>query len=223
MDTSHDTTRAAHAPDSSPPRTHPHPTNKPSPSTVAHAYAHTSRLSLTAHGTGYFLTAHHHHHPTTSPARRKRPRRIYPPTSPDLDLHQSTCLNLGLASPGAGTSESSLWILPEFDEWEVNDDDGDNLASNSVRAMQEGGGTPDVPRQNSGEWGPLLARAVNSNRERLRRRLEGDGWDFVGGKYGGKGAAMSVVGEDEDGSQESVDEEFDGVVVCLPRMIGVGC
>jgi hypothetical protein len=60
----------------------------------------------------------------------------------------------------------------------------------------------------------LLRRAASSNRERLRARLEGDGWDFVGGKYGEEEAVLQeAIGQ----SQESVDEEFD--VVVLPTRV----
>jgi hypothetical protein len=59
-----------------------------------------------------------------------------------------------------------------------------------------------------GGYGGLVERAVSSNRERLRKRLEGDGWEFVGGRYGD--------GDWEEAQSEGseVDEEFDGVVVC---------
>jgi len=59
-------------------------------------------------------------------------------------------------------------------------------------------------------YGGLVERAVSSNRERLRKRLEGDGWEFVGGRYG----EVLEEGMETDGSEGSVDEEFDGVVVC---------
>ncbi|KAF2271440.1 uncharacterized protein EI97DRAFT_437870 [Westerdykella ornata] len=61
-------------------------------------------------------------------------------------------------------------------------------------------------RQKDGQWIPVLDRAVHSNRERLRLRLEGDGWDFVAGKYA----------EEEDSgsaSKESMDEELDIVLI----------
>lgn len=152
-------------------------------------YTHTSRISLTQYNDrGYFITT------TAKPNKRKRPR-IYPQLS-HMDMHQSTCLNLN-----ASNNESDLWILPDFDEWEAD----------AETPQQE------VPPSRSGEWAPLLARAVNSNRERLRRRLEGDGWDFVGGKYGEDGKLLKEVDAE---SEESVDEEFD--VVVLP-MVEVSC
>jgi len=65
-----------------------------------------------------------------------------------------------------------------------------------------------------GGYGSLVERAVSSNRERLRKRLEGDGWEFVGGRYG-EVLEMEV---EIDGSEGSVDEEFDGVVVCAVEL-----
>ncbi|KAF2815466.1 uncharacterized protein BDZ99DRAFT_516186 [Mytilinidion resinicola] len=60
-----------------------------------------------------------------------------------------------------------------------------------------------------GGYGGLVERAVSANQERLRKRLEGDGWEFVGGRYG-EGEELGVESE---GSE--VDEEFDVVVVCV--------
>ncbi|KAF1951745.1 hypothetical protein CC80DRAFT_192995 [Byssothecium circinans] len=116
------------------------------------------------------------------------------------DLHQSTCLNLNVAG-APGNDESELWILPDFDEWEVEADVSQ----------------PETPRGKGSEWAPLVERAVNSNRERLRRRLEGDGWDFVCGRYGEDGKMLKEMA---DAGEESVDEEFD--VVVLP-MLQVSC
>jgi hypothetical protein len=109
-----------------------------------------------------------------------------------MELHQSTLLNLNQSG-----AESDLWILPDFEEWEADDNENTH-----------------APSRTEVELGPLLQRAVNSNRERLRRRLEGDGWDFVGGKYGEDGQMLREVerrGTSE--SEESVDEEFDVVVL----------
>jgi len=115
-----------------------------------------------------------------------------------MELHQSTCLNLNTANDDS--TESDLWILPDFDDWELD---------------------TEVPQQTTpkgeGEWAPLLRRAARSNRERLRARLEGDGWDFVGGKYGEE---EKVSQEAASQSEESVDEEFD--VVVLP-VVQVSC
>jgi hypothetical protein len=101
----------------------------------------------------------------TAPKGGKR-ARLDNEKSLKMELHQSTCLNLNLAA-GDQDTESDLWILPDFEEWEID-------AETSQQSP--------IPHER--EWAPLLERAVNSNRERLRRRLEGDGWDFVGGKYG---------------------------------------
>ena len=105
----------------------------------------------------------------------------------EIELHQSTCLRLD------ATSESEFWILPDFEEWEVESESTEQFSVNHQRA----------------EWAPLIARAVNSNLDRLRQRLEGDGWDFVSGKYGEDGEALETEGE----SEGSVDEEFDVVVL----------
>ncbi|KAF2681261.1 hypothetical protein K458DRAFT_392051 [Lentithecium fluviatile CBS 122367] len=152
-------------------------------------FVHNSRISLTQYNhRGYFIT-------TTKP---------YPRPS-HTEIHQSTCLNLNLTTT---PSDSDLWILPDFDEWEADTESPQQEAS---------------PMRN-GQLAPLLARAVNSNRERLRRRLEGDGWDFVGGKYGEDGKLLKDLDVDMgmgSGSEESVDEEFD--VVVLPRVVEVAC
>jgi hypothetical protein len=108
-----------------------------------------------------------------------------------MELHQSTCLNLNMAS--GDNTESDLWILPDFDDWELESDPPQQAST-----------------KNEGEWAPLLRRAASSNRERLRARLEGDGWDFVGGKYGQEERPMqdAVIQV-----QDCVDDEFDVVVL----------
>lgn len=113
------------------------------------------------------------------------------------ELHQSTCLNLNMAS--GDSTESDLWILPDIDDWEV-DNDKQHQAT-----------------KKEGEWAPLLRRAAKSNLERLKARLEGDGWDFVGGKYGEDEKALKDAVMH---TEESVDEEFD--VVVLP-VVKVSC
>lgn len=113
-----------------------------------------------------------------------------------MELHQSTCLNLNMASNDS--TESDLWILPDFDDWEL-----DNETTQR-----------ELPKRTSA-WAPLLRRAANSNRERLRARLEGDGWDFVGGKYGEDDKILQEAATD---SQESVDDEFDVVVLPVTRI-----
>ncbi len=114
-----------------------------------------------------------------------------------MDLHQSTCLNLNMASQE--NSESDLWILPDFDDWAYDTANFQKPASRST--------------QSTTEWAPFLRRAANSNLERLRARLEGDGWAFVGGKYEEE---KKVLQEEASLSEESVDEEFD--VVVLPTL-----
>ena len=113
------------------------------------------------------------------------------------ELHQSTCLNLNMAS--GDSTESDLWILPDIDDWEVDND-----------KQQQ-------PTGKEQEWAPLLRRAAKSNLERLKARLEGDGWDFVGGKYGEDEKALKEAALH---TGESVDEEFD--VVVLP-VVNVSC
>jgi hypothetical protein len=123
---------------------------------------------------------------------------------------------LNLTTPTGETSESDLWILPDFDEWEFEND-------SSEQESKRG----DEDEEAQGTSTSLLQRAVQSNRERLRRRLEGDGWDFVGGRYGegsrnvemALGMSMMMGCEEGGGElkseeEESVDEEFD--VVILP-------
>jgi hypothetical protein len=114
--------------------------------------------------------------------------------SHQVELHQSTCLNLNLASDNS--TESDLWILPDFDDWELNSDTPSHAPT----------------KENKDEWAPLLHRAANSNRERLRARLEGDGWAFVGGKYN-NGEAETALQKAISHCQDSVDEEFDVVVL----------
>lgn len=109
-----------------------------------------------------------------------------------IEIHQSTCLNLNMAADGA--TESDLWILPDFDDWELAEEKA-------------------APVQAAGQWAPLLRRAAKSNMERLRARLEGDGWAFVAGKYE---EDKKVLQYEASQSEESVDEEFD--VVVLPAV-----
>jgi hypothetical protein len=113
-----------------------------------------------------------------------------------MELHQSTCLNLNMASNNS--TESDLWILPDFDDWELDNES-----------------TQRQPPKRTSAWAPLLRRAANSNRERLRARLEGDGWDFVGGKYREDDNTLQEAATD---SQESVDDEFDVVVLPVTRI-----
>ncbi|KAF1842296.1 uncharacterized protein K460DRAFT_358924 [Cucurbitaria berberidis CBS 394.84] len=127
--------------------------------------------------------------PSWLPQTNKRSRLQH---NQRMELHQSTCLNLNLASDDS--TESDLWILPDFDDWELETEQP-------------------APAKRQNEWAPLLRRAAKSNLERLRARLEGDGWDFVGGKYDEDKKALQEAASQ---SEESVDEEFD--VVVLPAV-----
>jgi hypothetical protein len=114
-----------------------------------------------------------------------------------MEIHQSTCLNLNMASDDS--TESDLWILPDFDDWEME---------------QEAPVAPaPAASEREGDFGALFRRAAKSNLERLRTRLEGDGWDFVGGRYG---QDTKPLQEAASQSKESVDAEFD--VVILPSV-----
>lgn len=118
-----------------------------------------------------------------------------------LCLRGSTC---SVLQASISTPDPDFWILPDFEDWEDWELETDGSAS----------------AQHESSWGekrsvPLLERAVRSNQERLKRRLEGDGWDFVGGKHGEDGKLSNSVAEAR--AQESVDEEFDFVV--LPPMV----
>jgi hypothetical protein len=154
------------------------------------------RISLTAYanGKGYWIAS--------SSLINKR-SRLPPGQEAQLEqqMHQSTCLNL---NTNVHSAESDLWILPDFDDWEVDQE------SPQQERFQ--------PAKKQGTWAPLVKRAATSNRERLRRRLEGDGWDFVGGKYGEDDAALKEEAEASEASQESVDEEFDVVVLPIARV-----
>jgi hypothetical protein len=77
-----------------------------------------------------------------------------------MDIHQSTCLNLSIASNDS--TESDLWILPDFDDWEA-DQEAPVASASSERES---------------DLGTFLRRAAKSSLERLRTRLEGDGWNL---------------------------------------------
>ncbi|KAF2198803.1 hypothetical protein GQ43DRAFT_443038 [Delitschia confertaspora ATCC 74209] len=125
---------------------------------------------------------------TSSASSTSKDHRISSKKMAEVEIHQSTFLNLDAAS------QSELWVLPDFEEW--------GMESEIMECSS-------LAKQDEDRWGPLISRAVDSNRDRLRRRLEGDGWDFVGGKYGEDGEAF----ESETSSEGSVDEEFDVVVL----------
>ncbi|OAL52738.1 hypothetical protein IQ07DRAFT_490041, partial [Pyrenochaeta sp. DS3sAY3a] len=124
--------------------------------------------------------------PTWLPQSERRTRLLQ---DQRMELHQTTCLNLNMASDNS--TESDLWILPDFDDWELETEQQD-------------------PIKRDNEWAPLLRRAAKSNLERLRARLEGDGWAFVGGKYDEEKKALQAAASQ---SEESVDPEFDVVVL----------
>jgi hypothetical protein len=160
--------------------------------------------------------------PTSEPTYFTRPRIFRSSFRPikqaylqidtsNMELHHSTCLNLNTSD----NSDSDLWILPDFEDWEYDDvspltHPRDKKARTNMKVEED----PKSAISGPIEWIPFVQRAASSNRERLRRRLEGDGWDFVGGKYG-------YANEAEEwrstgcGSEESVDEEFDVVVLAI--------
>ncbi|KAI4703522.1 hypothetical protein J4E89_010098 [Alternaria sp. Ai002NY15] len=115
-----------------------------------------------------------------------------------MNIHASTCLNLN-ASAEEESSEADLWILPELDDWEE-----DETETESAILTPSSSAELDAPRPAIGgmenKWAGVLRRAANSNLERLRNRLEGDGWDFV-----------KPANRDEEDLDE--DEEFDVVVL----------
>ena len=114
------------------------------------------------------------------------------------NIHQSTCLNLNMASEDS--TESDLWILPDFDDWEVEHEVPVAPAP--------------TPSERESNMGSLLRRATKSNLARLRTRLEGDGWDFVAGRYG---QDTKTLQQSASQDEESVDEEFDVVVLPAGR------
>ncbi|KAF2020365.1 hypothetical protein BU24DRAFT_352 [Aaosphaeria arxii CBS 175.79] len=123
-----------------------------------------------------------------------------------IELHQSTCLILNESC--TNSTESDLWILPDFEEWETEGDACDVLTA----SQKESSRSERTPL----ELTPLVQRAVRSNRERLKRKLEGDGWDFVGGKYGEDIPPVAPYGNQVLHEGERLDEEFDVVVLPLP-------
>ena len=114
-----------------------------------------------------------------------------------MNIHASTCLNLN-ASAEDETSEADLWILPELDDWEE-----DETETESTILTPSSSAELDAPatRGPENKWAGVLRRAANSNLERLRNRMEGEGWDFV------KHANQDAEDPDLD------DEEFDVVIL----------
>mgnify|MGYP007098525958 CR=1 FL=1 len=131
-----------------------------------------------------------------------------------MSIHQSTCLNLNMASEDS--SESDLWILPELDDWEEEAETESETLSPSASAS-ESAPRPTAEGEGQGKWALVLRRAANSNLERLRTRLEGDGWDFVGGRYGDETKTLQKAANQDD---ESLDEEFDVVVLSTAQTSG---
>lgn len=114
-----------------------------------------------------------------------------------FDLHMSihhSDYNTGAAD----MSESSLWTLP----------------GSSCFGSETSTATTSSSAKTENRWSRLLQKAASSNRDRHRARLEGDGWAFVGGRYSNELQELS------DESGESVDEEFDVVVLARES---VGC
>ena len=133
-----------------------------------------------------------------------------------MSIHASTCLNLNMAASGEA-SESDLWILPELDDWEEGDEDDADTETGSSQgtlspSASQSSTAPQPPAQGQNKWAAVFQRAANSNLERLRTRLEGDGWDFVGGSFADETKTLqnaASAGQDE----ESLDDEFDVVVL----------
>lgn len=115
-----------------------------------------------------------------------------------FDLHMSLHRSASMSTNFTDMSESSLWTLPGLD-------DGEPCSASSSTS---------TPANTENRWSRLLQSAASSNRERHRARLEGDGWAFVGGRYSDECQELS------DESAESVDEEFDVVVLAREA---VGC
>ncbi|CAI6336130.1 unnamed protein product [Periconia digitata] len=128
--------------------------------------------------------------------------------NPPLDgCYRDSTATAALLQNSISPPDLDPWVLPDFEDWEL---EAESPSSPSPRREPwRGAGAA----EKSAEWAPLVERAVRSNQERLRLRLEGDGWAFVGrGRY-----AEDVV--EEGRIEEKVDEEFD--VVILPRVAGV--
>lgn len=146
-----------------------------------------------------------------SAPRGGKVRRLETAHNTRIEIHQSTLLNLAMADPsngGTAATESDLWILPDFEDWEMETPPTAEDASFFTAPS-----SPQMDGRKDSCSPSLVERAVNSNRERLRRRLEGDGWDFVGGRYSED--PRDIPHETDTSEGESVDEEFDVVVLPL--------
>ncbi|RMZ72159.1 serine-type endopeptidase [Pyrenophora seminiperda CCB06] len=127
--------------------------------------------------------------------------------SMSTSIHHSTCLNLNAgAQDGIG---SDIWILPELEDWEV-----DEKASTPARSDPFPLSACAAVKQ--GDWSSLLHRTANSNFERLRHRLETDGWDFIHGRFSNS-SKSSQMNASATQSEESIDDEFDVVVLTASR------
>jgi hypothetical protein len=124
-----------------------------------------------------------------------------------INIHATTCLNLNQSTDER--SESDLWILPELDDWE-EDADADTETETPILTPSSSAElhAPTSPAAATGrpaaenKWAGVLRRAANSNLERLRNRLEGEGWDFV--------KPVTTYHDHED---LHLDDEFDVVVL----------
>ncbi|KAJ4336917.1 hypothetical protein N0V95_008485 [Ascochyta clinopodiicola] len=120
------------------------------------------------------------------------------PTRVHFDLHMSIHQDKCIDTNSTSMTESGLWTLPGFDDEETESEPTSGQSKH----------------QPENRWARMLQSAASSNRQRHRARLEREGWAFIGGRYSDDMQALS------DESGESVDEEFD--VVVLPREC-VGC
>lgn len=126
---------------------------------------------------------------------RKLVRKEYTSSKVHFDLHMT--ISEGTFNSAADMSESSVWTLP-----------GSSCLESKISLSSSGANSTD------NRWARLLQKAASSNRDRHRARLEGDGWAFVGGRYSDELQELS------DESAESLDEEFDVVVLASES---VGC
>lgn len=130
----------------------------------------------------------------STPTRRLA-RKEHISSKVHFDLHMS--INEGTFNSATDMSESSLWTLP-----------GSSCSESEISMTSPGAAKAE------NRWARLLQKAASSNRDRHRARLEGDGWAFVGGRYSDELQELS------DESAESLDEEFDVVVLARES---VGC
>lgn len=118
-----------------------------------------------------------------------------------MNIHASTCLNLN-ASSEEETSEADLWILPELDDWEEDETEAESTILTPSSSAELVAATRPATGGPENKWAGVLRRAANSNLERLRTRMEGDGWDFV---------------KPANQDHEDLDEEFDVVILSGQR------